>query len=284
MQITTNELVPRVTDVDYVKAAAIVPRFFASGDCQLFGVYHPPDGTRLRNEGVVLCYPGPQEYAQVHWAFQKLAKLLSDAGFHVLRFDYSSTGDSFGVSADASLTAWAEDITAAVGELRELAGIRRVSVVGMRLGANLALRAIGGGLKVRHAVLWEPILSGREYVRLLDALEDVRLSQRLFPESNQRVSGELLGYAFTDAMRADTERLDLMSDPIGRIERVMLVGPRMTEAHSALQRRFEEAGVGITTATVDDPTLYDAGKDPRDTILSHNIPVAITEYLAGRQA
>lgn len=273
-----------MTDVDYVKSAAIAPRFFASRDSRLFGVYHAPDGVLLKNEGVVLCYPGPQEYAQVHWAFQKLAKMLSAAGLHVLRFDYSATGDSHGESSDATLAAWADDVNAAVTELRDLAGIRRISVVGMRMGAVLALRAIAQGVKVKSAVLWDPIVVGRAYVRSLDAAEDHRLRVLYFPESKSRVVGELMGYPFLDGLRKETESIDLLREPLGPVERVMLIGARFDDAQIALQRRLEAEGVHVTTARVDDPALYDEGRHPRDTILSHNIPVAITEYLSGRHA
>ncbi len=280
----SSEPVPRATDVDDVKSVEIVPRFFASRDSQLFGVYHAPDGALLKNEGVVLCYPGPQEYAQVHWAFQKLARMLSAAGLHVLRFDYAGTGDSCGESSDATLAAWAEDVSAAVAELRDLAGIRRISVVGMRLGSVLALRAIAQGLKVKSAVLWDPIVVGGDYVRSLDAAEDFRLRLLFAPESTSRVAGELMGYPFPDRIRKETESIDLLHEPIGRLERVMVIGARFDTAQIALQRRLEAEGSLVSTARVGDPSLYDDGRHPRDMILSHNIPVAITEYLSGRRA
>lgn len=264
--------------------AEIIPLFFPSRDSQVFGVYHAPSGAELRSEGVVLCYPAPQEYAQVHWAFQKLAKMLSAVGLHVLRFDYSATGDSYGASSEATLDAWVTDVNAAVEALRDLAGIRRVSLVGMRMGAVLAMRAIAQGLKVKSAVLWDPVVVGVDYVRYLDAAEDLRLRLLFFPESKVRVDGELMGYAFPDSLRTETARIDLLHEAIGRVERVMVIGARFTEAQIALQRRLEAEGIRVTTARVDDPALYDDGRHPRDTVLSHNIPVTITEYLSGRHA
>lgn len=267
-----------------MKSSEIVPRFFASRECPVFGVYHAPDGDVMKNEGVVLCYPGPQEYAQVHWAFQKLAKMLSAGGLHVLRFDYSATGDSCGESSDASLAAWSHDIESAVTELRDLAAIRRVSVVGMRLGAALALRAVARGLKARTLVLWDPVVLGDDYVRSLDAAEDFRLSLLYFPESKSRVTTEVMGYPFPERLRAETADIDLLHEPIGRLERALLIGARFSEAQLALQRRLESEGTLVTTARVEDPAMHAEGRHPRDTILSHNIPVAITDYLSGRRA
>ena len=269
-------------DLEHVKSAEVVPRFFASHERQLFGVYHAPQGAVLRKEGVVLCYPGPQEYAQVHWAFQKLARLLSLAGLHVLRFDYSATGDSFGESVDGSLDMWTDDIGAAVAELRDLAGVRRIAIVGMRLGATLAMRAIAEGVRASRLVLWDPIVSGEDYVRALDRAEDTRLGMLYFPEPNVRVPGEVMGYPFPDEVRNATSRINLLEEPIGEIERVMLVGTNFTDPQLRFQHRLEAEGVVVTTARRDDPALYAEGRHPRDTILSHNIPVAITDYLSGR--
>lgn len=263
-----------------MKSSEIVPRFFGSPDRQLFGIYHAPDGATIRDAGVVLCYPGPHEYSQVHWAFQKLAGLLAAAGFHVLRFDYFGTGDSYGDATEGSLAQWTEDVGTAVSELRDLAGIRRISLVGTRIGAAVALRASASGVKVRDVVLWDPVVSGTEYVATLDASEDVRLRMLNYPEPNHRIDGEVMGYAFPDHVRADMASLDLLQEEVGRIDRLLLIGAAFTPAQSALEQRLIEAGLKVTVERVDDPAMYAPGRHPADTLLSHNIPVAITTFLA----
>jgi hypothetical protein len=135
---------------------------------------------------------------------------------------------------------------------------------------------------VKNVVLWDPVVSGRDYLRSLDAAEDLRLGLLFFPESKQRVEDELMGYPFPARMRSETESVDLLTEPVGRVERALLVGARFSGAQLALQRRLEESGIAVTAARVDDPALYDEGRHPRDTILSHNIPVAITDFLTGR--
>lgn len=269
-----------MTSIATVKSSEIVPRFFGAGERQLFGIYHAPDGATIRDAGVVLCYPGPQEYSQVHWGYQKLAGLLAAAGFHVLRFDYYGTGDSYGDTAAGSLAQWSEDVGRAVTELRDIAGIRRVSAVAMRLGGAIALRASASGVKLRDLVLWDPVVSGTEYVSLLDATEDLRLRMLNYPEPNDRVPGEVLGYAFTDAMRAETQSVDLRTEPVGRIDRILLIGAAFTAAQESLVGHFEAAGARVSMERVDDPALYAPGRHPSDSLLSHNIPVAITNFLA----
>src|SRR5262245_41582517 len=111
--------------------------FFFGRERRLYGALHEAPGTP-RGTGVLLCYPGVQEYNVTHWAFRKLAGLLARDGFQVLRFDYSCTGDSQGDVRDGRLEHWVEDIAMAADELKDAGGVRKVSLVGLRLGAMLA--------------------------------------------------------------------------------------------------------------------------------------------------
>ena len=262
-----------------VKSPEVVPSFFGGGEQRLFGIYHVPHGAAIRDHGIVLCYPGPQEYSQVHWAYHKLASMLAKLGFHVFRFDYSATGDSLGTSDEVSLANWAEEIGTAAAELRGIAGVRRVSLVTARLGSALALRAIEAGLKARDVVLWDPITSGSEYVRILDAMEDLRLRNTNFPEPDSRVPGELLGYPFPDRVRKEISAVNLLTEAVGKPKRVLVVSAQITGAQKALGKRLSDAGAVVTEMEVADPALYSPGRHPNEPLLSHNIPMAIVDFL-----
>ncbi|MFX6285199.1 hypothetical protein ABTF64_19930, partial [Acinetobacter baumannii] len=68
---------------------------------------------------------------------------LSRAGFHVLRFDYHATGDSSGASGEADPVLWPDDVLLAAQVLKQASGDLPISLVGLRLGALLAARAVG---------------------------------------------------------------------------------------------------------------------------------------------
>ena len=137
------------------------PFFFGDEANVLYGVHHAPRGSTPRSAGIVLCYPFAQEYMRAHRAFRQLALLLSAQGFHVLRFDYTGTGDSGGEPADMSLSRWDDDLRMAIEELMETAAVDDVWVVGLRLGGALAARAASHPA-VRGIVLWDPIVTGAE--------------------------------------------------------------------------------------------------------------------------
>lgn len=139
------------------------PFYFGPSDRPLFGLY-----TRSRGvddaPAVLLCYPVGSEYMRAHRAFRQLNMLLNRAGFHVLRFDYSCTGDSAGEGLDASTATWLDDIDWAIDELQDTAAVERISVVGLRWGATLAAEACRDRDDIDQLILWDPVISGRAYL------------------------------------------------------------------------------------------------------------------------
>lgn len=114
------------------------PFYFGPPSSQLFGAYHAPFPTRERYQGIVLCFPFGQEYMRAHRAFRQLAGSLSQEGFHVLRFDYRGTGDSAGDLTEVNAANWLDDIDYAIRELRDMMGVHKIDLMGLRMGALLA--------------------------------------------------------------------------------------------------------------------------------------------------
>lgn len=140
----------------------MIPMHFGSSGRLLYGVYHPAGVPRLRR-GVVLLNPYGWEALRAHRTLRTLALRLAKAGLDTLRFDYSCTGDSLGDSADASWDDWIEDADYAVEELQAMANVRKVSLLGLRMGALLAAElAERRRDAVDRLVLWAPPSGGRE--------------------------------------------------------------------------------------------------------------------------
>lgn len=143
--------------------------YFGSSERPLFGFYHQPESRPVRPDGVVLCNPVGKEYLRTHRTLKQLAMRLAELGHHVLRFDYFGTGDSGGEGAEATLEQWQRDVATAVDELRAMAGVRRVNLVGVRMGAAVAATAATGRGDLEDVVLWDPVVTGSEYLgELLD--------------------------------------------------------------------------------------------------------------------
>lgn len=226
------------------------PLYFGPAARRLFGAYEPPRG-RARDAGVVVCNAGVQEYTRAHFAVRRLAGAIAAAGYHVLRFDWSGTGDSAGDLGEATAGRWCEDVRAAAAELRELSGARRLSLVGYRLGALLAARAAGDGLELRDLVLWDPPVDGREHLTALDAAERAHRAALGWVRMDE---DQLHGYPFPARLRSSVEALDLRTVNGARVERIDVFAPPgapVLAAGEAILR--DRAGRPPTLTEVIDP-------------------------------
>jgi pimeloyl-ACP methyl ester carboxylesterase len=140
-----------------------MPLLFGEGASPLYGVYHAGSG-KPRKTAVVLANPFGHEAMRAHRAFRQLATALARDGWATLRFDYAGTGDSAGEAPPADLDALAADIGRAIDEVRDLAAVRHVVVVGLRVGADAAVAAATGRRDVRGVVSWDPIVDGAAFV------------------------------------------------------------------------------------------------------------------------
>lgn len=138
-----------------------------NGATKLYSVYHAPRINDNKKIGLIMCYPIGQEYIRCHKLFVNFANKSGATGFHVLRFDYSGTGDSTGEFDSFSIEQGLIDIKLAIRELIEATGITEIILIGVRFGATLALLC-SQNVKVRALILWNPILNGKRYIKELN--------------------------------------------------------------------------------------------------------------------
>jgi pimeloyl-ACP methyl ester carboxylesterase len=217
----------------------VKPFYFGDSRRPLFGVHHPPRASS-RGPGVVLCPPFGQESLRAHRSLRELAVRLADAGFPALRFDYRGSGDSAGEPEEARLEGWAEDVAAAVAEMRESTGQRRVALVGLRLGGSMAAlgaRLVGGA---ESLVLWEPVVDGAAYLAELrrahgEWLRDHAPGAAIAPD-------EVLGFALPAGLAADIAGLRLDSlEPVPARRSLVIAsgegGVRLWERRPGVEQR-----------------------------------------------
>jgi len=131
---------------------------FGSRQRRLFGYYEPAQANLSKVRAALLCHPMDNEQVFAYRTMRQLAARLVRAGFHVLRFDYFGTGDSYGDTGEGDLASWCEDIETAMEELKEITGANKVNLAGLRLGANLSARVAARRPKeISKLILWEPL-------------------------------------------------------------------------------------------------------------------------------
>lgn len=159
-----------------MSTVTVTPRWFGESRPPLLGWFHQPQDAMVR-AGVVICPPLGKEYLTTHRAVRRLADRIAARGFLVLRFDYPGTGDSARDDEAAhDLDAWLAGVREAQDELCRL-GVPEVAVVGLRIGATIAASALRP--QTRRLVLWDPVGTGREYLREQAALHRVSVGADL---------------------------------------------------------------------------------------------------------
>ena len=185
------------------------PLFVRRNGRPLFAWHHPAREDVRRGAAVVLCPPLGFEHACVYRTWRVLAEQLSSLGFDAFRFDYESTGDSAdGPDAPGGPDAWLKSIDRVVDEARERARTGAVALVGVRLGATLALKAAAARGGVDRLVLWSPFRTGRAYLRELRALEHFS-RQDYVPEPVAAPDIHAAGYTTTATAADALETWDL---------------------------------------------------------------------------
>jgi uncharacterized protein len=228
------------------------PLYFGNSERPLYGVYHPPRTRDARSQGIVLCYPLGQEYMRAHRAFRQLAILLSKSGFPVLRFDYFGTGDSGGESDAGTFEQWLGDIGTAIDELKDNAGVERVALVGLRLGASLAARVQATRTDVSNVVLWDPIVIGTSYLAELIATTEEHDPARRALGSNAEVVG-INGFAWTRSLRQGLNEVTAEAFPVNPNTRVAVLVSAEREDYTKLAERYAQMNARYTFRCIPSP-------------------------------
>ncbi len=154
----------------------MMPLYFGSSRRTLFGIYEPPAAGAGRR-GFVVCSTLGREYYFTHRTSRLLAKRLAGAGVHAFRYDHLGTGNSALDLDEARWSDWLGGVEEAVDELRDMAGLRSVGLIGLRLGADLAAEA-AAACRADRLVLWDPVVDRSGFLAELGSSELVAC----FPE------------------------------------------------------------------------------------------------------
>jgi exosortase A-associated hydrolase 2 len=129
----------------------------------LFLVEYEPDAARERDHTVVVVPPFAEEMNRSRRMVALQARELASQGIRVLVFDLFGTGDSDGDFGDARWEGWLADLDVVVSSAR--ASGARASLLGIRLGALLAVEAAARAPDLDTIALWQPCTSGKVYLR-----------------------------------------------------------------------------------------------------------------------
>ncbi len=196
------------------------PLWIGEHSRQLYAALHAP--VPHASLGVVFVPPLLHEQPRSRRFLTEAASELAAIGIPVLRFDFYGTADSAGHGAELDFATMRDDLTRTVHALRALAHVDRVALLAWRAGALPTWNWLRHGGEVSSVVLWEPVLSGTEWIA---ELEEADRHERCSPERYTGVlpqaadfdDGQLMGYPVSNAFRVQCAGVDIRAgDTPGR--------------------------------------------------------------------
>lgn len=210
-----------------------------------------------------------------------MSEMLSANGIPSLRYDLPGTGDSSGSPHDAGLVkAWIESIADAAAELRSVAAIQNIAVIGIRLGAMLAVAAANRGADLKDMILWSPAATGRSLLRELRAFQQMEQSSSgESPEGlTQAPAGlEVAGFLLSPETERDLEALDVSQIPAGNNRRVLILTRDSFPADRRLIQAFDASGATVEVAAGEGYT--EMMLEPHDAVPPAATIAAIIDFL-----
>jgi exosortase A-associated hydrolase 2 len=215
---------------------------------------------------VIYLHPFAEEMNRARRMAALQARKLTSVGFGVLLLDLYGCGDSAGDFGDARWETWLGDVAAGIAWLqRDMP--RRLSLLGLRLGALLAMSvATGCREDLERVVLWQPVLSGTTMVTQLlrvrlaasmgetDAPQESSRDLRLRLERGESL--EVAGYEMAPELVRGIEDQDMES--IGSttglcvhwLELVREESTRLNPKSLCVIEGWREEGARVSEATV----------------------------------
>ena len=143
---------------------------------------------------------------------------------------------------------------AAIEHIKERASVDRVSLLGLRLGATLALLAASRRVDVERLVLWEPVLDGRTYLEELRRAHDRLLEERHLQGSKGQ---ELLGFPMPPEMTMSIESITEPFLTVRQGMRALLLERVPSLASDALARRLLRLDVRVDHEQIQDSPVWE---------------------------
>jgi exosortase A-associated hydrolase 2 len=198
---------------------------------RIFVGHHRP--ARPASRAIVMCHPLAEEKLWAHRVFVSFARDLSVAGFDVLRFDFRGEGDSDRDFEQTDLETRIEDATRAIDAVHEMNPfITEITLLGLRLGANVAAATAARRSDVDRLVLWDPVVDGSAYIQnvlRLNLMFQMALHRKVIENRDMLVArlaaGDTVnieGYELNEALFRQVSQLRL-ADTLSRFRGKTLV-------------------------------------------------------------
>jgi len=251
----------RLTEAGTTHAAAAEAGYFGPTTRPRFGWLHRP-AAPANDVGLVIVPPFGYEAVCAQRSLRHLAEQAAHAGVAAVRFDLDGSGDSAGDDLDPDrLDHWLASIDDACALVRST-GADRIVLVGVRLGAVLALLAATQRADIAGVVAIAAVASGKAWLREGRALQ-MALGLAPAPAPAADDVQEIVGFALTAQTRAALGAVDLLKMETRPAPAVLLIDRDDLPSNEALAAHLTALGADVETQRL--PGYVEMMLDPHRT-------------------
>jgi exosortase A-associated hydrolase 2 len=264
------------------------PVFLEGSRGRLFGLYFGP---QYAPRGAMLYLPPfAEEMNRCRALAAAQARAFAEKGIGCLLLDPYGTGESDGDLEDASWTLWKADALQACDWLKTQTGVN-VSLWGLRLGGLLAGELFEGSPdRFERLLLWQPLLSGKQYMTQYLRLRVAWLMERGLPAETtdgirQALANgetiEVAGYPITstladgmDAARFPAQDRALGGKSIHWLENATTGAATLSVGAQQAVGKLEARGAQVSAMTFAGPPLWQLHeRDDLSSLVSLTTPL-----------
>ncbi len=258
-----------------LSGAIAFPLFIDGSAGRLFAIHVAPARDKdCTGEAVLYLPPFAEEMNRARRMAVVQARVLAARGVGTLIFDPYGTGDSEGDFEKSGWEIWQNDTRSGLAWLHAR-GYRRCSLLGLRLGACLALDVAAKipDIDLSRLVLWQPVQRGEiflnQFLRIriaADLRDGAGTGKETVSALRRRLAqGEILeiaGYGLTPELATAIDAMNIVdlalkcSRPIAWIELAPQAETGLTPASQAAIERLSGAGLDVRAEVVIGPPFW----------------------------
>ena len=139
--------------------------FLNRGGISIYCVEYIPFDSKPIDTTVIICKPIWGERIRTHMVFANLARILAQRGFSVITCDYYGDGNSGGDTCEMTFPKMVESIEKIYGYACEKKFPKKFALIGLRIGANVAMHIETRIKNNEKMLIFEPIKDPIDYFR-----------------------------------------------------------------------------------------------------------------------
>lgn len=232
-------------------------RFLSLDGNNIYCVDYTPEKDVEKSTAIILCKPIWGERIRTHRIYTNLARSLRKDGYYSITCDYFGDGNSDGDSQEMTFSTMMRDINGLIDRILEEKKADHIILLGIRLGADIALHINDRQKRNIHKILIEPVLHLNSYLN--DVLRAnlttqmavhkkvVKTREMLIEEMKNGAAVNIDGFLIDNRLWESFEKVDRKGFLESAAENINLV---VLNTREKLENKYQDLLAGENTITV----------------------------------